>query len=157
MGCGWFYDKDPGALMTITLYLFETWGLWGDYGNLWVCGIPSLVVGSLALISTAFLCLSRHNKVFRLNDRWTLVSSMLLFTTLAFSFWLGMDDVSEGLPTIDWREYWTDEDIRSAQGNHVVSWLRLLLPIILTTAFVIFGAWRRAVRDAAVEAADEEV
>ena len=29
-------------------------------------------------------------------------------------------------------------------------------PIILTTAFVIFGAWRSAVRDAEVEAVDED-
>ena len=29
-------------------------------------------------------------------------------------------------------------------------------PIILTTAFVIFGAWRRAVRDAEVDAVGED-
>ncbi len=40
---------------------------------------------------------------------------------------------------------------------HEVSWTLLLLPIILTTAFVIFGAWRRAVRDAEVEAVGEGV
>ena len=34
--------------------------------------------------------------------------------------------------------------------------LWLLLPIILTTTLVIFGAWRRAVRDAEVAAADED-
>ncbi len=35
--------------------------------------------------------------------------------------------------------------------------VELDLPIILTTAFVIFGAWRRAARDAAVEAVGEKV
>jgi hypothetical protein len=37
----------------------------------------------------------------------------------------------------------------------IVSWPWLLLPIILTTAFVIFGAWRRAVRDATGEPVEE--
>jgi len=32
----------------------------------------------------------------------------------------------------------------------------ILLPLILTTAFVIFGAWRSAVRDAEVEVVDED-
>ena len=43
-----------------------------------------------------------------------------------------------------------------ARDTHSVSWLLLLLPLILTTAFVIWGAWRRAVRDAEVEAVDED-
>ena len=37
-----------------------------------------------------------------------------------------------------------------------ISVLWLLIPIILTTAFVIFGAWRRAVRDAGVEVEGED-
>ncbi len=41
-------------------------------------------------------------------------------------------------------------------STHNVWWFWLLRPIILTTAFVIFGAWRRAVRDAGVEAVDED-
>ncbi len=43
-----------------------------------------------------------------------------------------------------------------ASAEHEVSWPWLLLPIILTTAFVIFGAWRRAVRDAEVDAVGED-
>ena len=38
-----------------------------------------------------------------------------------------------------------------ARDTHQVSLPWLLLPIILTTAFLIFGAWRRAVRDADVD------
>ena len=41
------------------------------------------------------------------------------------------------------------------RAEHHVSWLWLLLPIILTTAFIIVGAWRRAVRDAEVDAEGE--
>ena len=51
---------------------------------------------------------------------------------------------------MDWDETWTTEQIESAQRNHNVSWSLLLPPIILTTAFVTVGGWRRAVRDAAV-------
>ena len=43
-----------------------------------------------------------------------------------------------------------------AEAPHNVSAFWLLLPIILTTAFVIFGAWPRAVRDAEVEPVDED-
>ena len=45
---------------------------------------------------------------------------------------------------------------RPAVRVTVLSWLWLLPPLTLTTAFVIFGAWRRAVRDAEVEAVDED-
>ena len=41
------------------------------------------------------------------------------------------------------------------RADHVVTWPWLLTPIILTTAFVIFGAWRRAVRDSEVDAVGE--
>ena len=34
------------------------------------------------------------------------------------------------------------------EHTHIVSWFWLLLPTILTTAFIIVGAWRRAVQDA---------
>ncbi len=39
---------------------------------------------------------------------------------------------------------------------HETQWFSLLLPIILTTAFVIFGAWRSALRDAEVDAFGED-
>ncbi len=38
----------------------------------------------------------------------------------------------------------------------LLGWFSLLLPLILTTAFVIYGAWRRAVRDAEVDAVGED-
>ncbi len=54
---------------------------------------------------------------------------------------------------------WGGDDrswIAKERAKYHVSPLWLLLPIILTTAFVIFGAWRSAVRDAEVEAVDED-
>ena len=41
-------------------------------------------------------------------------------------------------------------------SRSTLDWPWLLLPIILTTAFVIFGAWKREVRDAEVRAVDAD-
>ncbi len=49
-------------------------------------------------------------------------------------------------------------EIAMARRYHQASWDLLLLPIILTSAFVIFGAWRSAsrARNAKAEIANED-
>ena len=50
---------------------------------------------------------------------------------------------------------WTRDSMRA---GHKTSWFALSVPLVLTTAFVIVGAWRRAVRAKVVdvEPVDEE-
>ena len=147
------------------LYLSEPWGIYDS----WEAQIIYAVIsGSAAVLPTALLSLSRRNNVFKLRDPWTLISCMLLVVTLVLSHRQGFDDAIlaldvavsdrltlEGIPnTEEFSEEWTwpIPSDAVAHQNHVVSWLWLLLPIILTTAFVIFGAWRSAVKAREVEA-----
>ncbi len=68
----------------------------------------------------------RHRRVV-VDHRYRrmLISTILFLASIAVCYRLGESDASE---------------------EHEVSWPWLLLPIILTTAVVIFGAWRRAAR-----------
>jgi hypothetical protein len=79
------------------------------------------------------------------NRRWLLICGLLFASAISFAFWRTEAD-SNWAP---------DGDQAKQRREHEVSWFSLLLPIILTTAFVIFGAWRGAVRDAEVEAVGE--
>ena len=118
---------------------------WADYFwfyRVLACGLL------MALIPLAFLSLSRHNSLITLRDHRILIGGLLFATCIECCYWVGERDAwdvierAKGNSIIRWRDF-------------RVSWLLLLLPIILTTAFVIVGAWRRAVRDVAVEAVGE--
>ena len=95
--------------------------------------IPPAILLSLAIHSWPPSCF--RGQVVDHRDWRMLISIILFIVSIEVCYRLGESDAS---------------------AEHEVSWPWLLLPI-LTSAFVIFGAWRRAVRDAAVEAADEEV
>ena len=84
-------------------------------------------------LPVAFLSLAIHNALLKLGDPWVVVGGLLIGGSVGFSFLTGL-----------------------AHAEHQASWLWLLLPMILATSLVIFGAWRRAVRDAAVEDVDED-
>ena len=104
---------------------------WANY--IWTYRAP--VCGLLmALIPFAFLFLSRHNSLIKLHDRRILIGGLLFAACIGCCYWLGDTN----------------------RSSHSPSRLWLLLPIIMTTAFIIVGAWRRAVRDADVEEVDED-
>ena len=94
----------------------------------------------MALIPLVFLSLSRHNSPIKLRDHRILIGGLLFATCIGCCYWVGELEVIEEASAYPTR-WW----------NHRVPWLWLLLPIILTTAFVIWGAWRRGVRDAEVD------
>lgn len=101
--------------------------------------LPTVVLGILflAILPTAFVSLSAHNVPFRVRSSTVLVCAFLFTTTIASGYWLG---------TYNAVLYARDYQARQVP----VLWL--LTPIVLTTVFVIVGAWRSAVRDADVEA-----
>lgn len=78
-----------------------------------------------ASVPTMLLWISKSG-----GRRWVLVCGLLFALSLAFVFWRAEVDAS------------------ITPERHIVSWIRILPPLVLTTAFVILGAWRRAVRDA---------
>ena len=125
------------------------WPLWGLF---------------TALLPATFLALSVCNG-WRdlLRKPWVLVAAFLFTFALGFVYWLGWHDISEDVVSVNLMrfEIFKSDPSRvlvplekaiakakaEAMASHEVSWLLLLLPIILTTAFVIFGAWRSAVAD----------
>ncbi len=126
-----------------------------DYTYWW------LVVGpSLALVPIALLSLSVHNSLFKLRDRWILMAAILLAGAIGFSDWLAERDADRSYPDVLINylpappPFTIHDFVR--EEYHQVSRSWLLLPIILTTAFVIWGAWRRAVKDAEVAAVYED-
>ena len=120
---------------------------------------------SLTVLPSMFVLVSCHVSLVGLRDKLVWGSSALFAVTLWVGYRLGMHNA---YPCSDWNEWislvWSkDIDIALAEqlacirDERHVSTLWLLLPLFLTTVFVIFGAWRRAVRDAAVgEVVDDE-
>ena len=94
------------------------------------------MVPALALTPAVFLSMSRHNFPLQLRDNWVLACGVLIGATVGWTFWLGA--------TLD-----LDSSLA-----YPIGWIAP--PVISTTALVIVGAWR-AVRDAAVDAVDEDV
>jgi hypothetical protein len=94
----------------------------------------------------------------RLRHRGELFVGGLFATSIGLSLSLGLSDATAAINMA--RDHNDSTalllEIAAARSDHTVSWFSLLLPIILTTAFVIFGAWRRAVRDAEVEVVGED-
>ena len=116
------------------------------------------VAVSLALLPTMLVYLSFHNRLLRNPERSVWLAGLGFVCASGFCYWLGTHDARAAFDI-----YTADKPYPqtipgfiarhvAARQAHVVSWFWLLLPIILTTAFVIFGAWRRASRDAEVEA-----
>ena len=101
---------------------------------------------SAALLPTIFLSLSHHNSPLKLRDPWIVISGVMFSCTIWISHELGDVYYSGVSPLIcsPPRSTIFDDVILPIQR---ASWLWLLPPIILTTAFVIFGAWRRGVRE----------
>ena len=133
----------------------------------WQC--PSWTVTiPLASLPTMLVSLSAHNSLVRLRDPWVFLSAAFFLGCMMLVCWLGSQDALSAQDA--WFEahpLWRVNDAGLLFEDHdrpnpnprslqEVSWFRLLLPIILTTAFVIYGAWRRAVRDAEVDAVGED-
>ena len=115
-------------------------------------GRPVVIVGvalSLALLPTLLLYLSPHDRLVRRPEPWIWLAGLGFMCTSGFCYWLGIHSPEIAGVPLRYRAY--------VSYDAGVSWVWLLLPIILTTAFVIVGAWRRAVRDAEVAAVGEEV
>ena len=115
-----------------------------------------------------FLSLSSWNELLRhrVREPWLFTCTLMFVSAIGFSYWLGGVDAVDAFATISGR--WdvvpdkvmtlplVNKFLAQARLEHTVSWLWLLLPLILTTAFVIVGAWKIAMRDAEVEAVDED-
>ena len=99
---------------------------------------------SLTIVPMILLSLSTYDHPLRVRSCFDLGNGVLLLASVGFSYWRGLCYESGAhitliratgervvlLPTLDWSKFY------------------ILLPLILTTAFVIFGAWRSAARDA---------
>jgi hypothetical protein len=114
---------------------------------------------AFAITPVIFLLVANDNSPVRAcRDRFVLGASALVLGSVAVSSWIGSVDVEvaieawlEARPDFDASEWWGKLPVNGPwQAIVSVSWTLFLLPIILTTAFVIFGAWRWA-RDAATE------
>ena len=108
--------------------------------------LASGVVG-FTLLPTVFVFLSASNSPAGLRDPHVLVCAALFAGTIAFSYWIGKHNV---MPGSTWNAYLemvyeqhdglrAVESIATVRALHHVSWLWLLLPVIPTTAFVIWG------------------
>jgi hypothetical protein len=138
--------------------VYDNSSVWSkiDTEAVWTLRFP--IVGLLfALVSVIFLSLSIKQSILSLRTRFVLLSAVLIAMSTGFSCWVGELDVAHQIREVEgngpwdpWRWQRLELDIGP------VSWFRFLLPIILTTAFVIFGAWRSAVRDADVQAVGED-
>jgi hypothetical protein len=153
MACNYSYD-----IPRYYVYSFSDhpWEHVVAYHSWWI--VPAL----LAPIPLALLSLSVHNSPINLRDRRILRTGIMILLSVAFACLLGEHDADTSVAGL---AGYADENGELSPGwaaevkrarHHEVSWFLLLPPIILTTAFVIFGAWRRAVRGADVEAVGED-
>ena len=118
---------------------------------------------SLVVLPTLFLSVSVHNSPREVvRDIWILVAGLLFLGCVWCGFWIGAHNALPTSTLDEWRELVLayskirhEMNAARVQEGLRVSWLWLLVPIILTTAFVIFGAWRSAVRDAEGEPVGE--
>ena len=144
--------------------------------------IASLQPALSALIPTLFLSVSVSNNLPRPKDSWIAVSAAAIAATMLTAHGLGLDifridiKISESVAFAILHEqdgFAKQEPMTAERAGEILgaqrslfhskfaalhtSWLWLLLPIILTTAFVIFGAWRSAVkaREAEADTVDE--
>ena len=100
----------------------------------------------LALLPTLLLYVSIHGVSAKRPAPWILHSGFGFTCTSGFGYWLGVPDPNTvGIPP-RYRLYFPQD-----AGP---SWVWVFIPIILTTAVVIFGAW--AMWDAEVEAEGED-
>ncbi len=141
------YDELSIPAELFELLPFPAWTVW------------VAICSAFALVPTMFYSIAAQGYVLRLRDRGVLFAGGLFATSLGLSLWLGMSDVKTAFDKTGPHSGFSGSfplALAKARPEHAVSWLYLLLPIILTTAFVIFGAWRRAVRDAEVDAVGED-
>jgi hypothetical protein len=116
---------------------------------------------SMALIPTAFLHVSTANRLLGRTERWVWIAGVGFVCACGYCYWLGEHDAGSAysaVETVMLDQINTDYAAQhlAARRSHQVSVPLLFLPIILTTASVLFGALRSAVRDAAVEAVGED-
>ena len=102
----------------------------------------------VALLPMLFLAMSEHNSPWvAIRDRWLWIAGLLVIGNIICACGLGEHN---GVPAWTWNEWRllirVHGTVEAAREAHYISPLWLLLPIILTTAFVIFGAWLRAVQ-----------
>jgi hypothetical protein len=125
--------------------------VWSAIGSelVWLFRFP--IVGLLfALAPTIFLSLSIKNSLLHLRTRFLFLSALLMAACSGFTCWLGEHDIASHVLELVIGGDMSNDDLRAlalASDTLPVSWFWLLIPIILTTAFVIFAAWRRAVRN----------
>ena len=127
------YERMPGDYGVV--FSFEAMFLQFEY---------VLRGASMALIPLGLLLLSTSNSVLRLPSPRVVVSGALILASMILSGLLGHADAMTCIHAHYSAEHLGDY----YRERHALSWLWLLLPITITTAFVIFGACRRAVRDA---------
>ena len=125
----WFEDH-PWDTGFISYYLMSV------RGPSYVAPMPVLVVAILPMV---LVSLARYLHPAKLSDPWVLWSGILFVGSIKFAYVRGgqhafqiHDDILGPTPPEPTTDPWFP------------------LPLILTTAFVIWGAWRRAVRDARV-------
>jgi hypothetical protein len=126
-----------------------------SHGEHWSVAASVLYLAALlGLVPTVLFSLSLHTKMLKLQDPWVFVSGALLVTTTALSLYRGDQDAAAEISAVmsqlgvypfvthphslpAFQSYPLDvESFNDAQESHAVPCL--LLPIILTTALVIF-------------------
>ena len=129
--------------------VFDRIGLGSNLGVVYSPDPHSVyLAASMAVVPTVFLTISVSNCLRRLLDPWIAVATALIVATVLAARWLGLK-LNDALDAASWED---TEFLAEFEDQQEVPWLWLLLPLILTTAFVIFGAWRSAVKAREVEA-----
>jgi hypothetical protein len=154
----WLVGQNYEGFQTI---FRQEWGQWylTWWGQLLLDSTAAqLITIGLAIgaFPTLLLSLSISNSPAKLRNRHVLPATIMFCGCGAWFWWIATQDCAafhDAYPQ-DIDEYGhiverIDDAVRLEMRNaHEVSWSWLLLPIILTAAFVIFGAWRSAARDA---------
>lgn len=125
--CSAAYDRVPGSYGGVAN--FELTFLQVEY--LVRCAMIALLPLGLLLVSGA-------NSPKHLRDPHLMASGVLILASVVMSGWLGHEDAMTCMNT---------EDPVARMGNsrerHACSWVWLLSPFAVTTAYVSDGAWRR--------------
>ena len=121
-----------------------------------------VLIVTAAILPTIFLSFSTSNTPTELRSRRVLSALFAFAACAVFSGgWLAYHDAhvvlfSSPRDRFDLSLISIRQMQQILRAEHEVSWPWLLLPIIVTTAFVIWGAWRRAAQIAMLEPVDED-
>jgi hypothetical protein len=143
---GAHYVADVIWGMTGNVWRFANWGTFFEGQERQMVFFVLLA----SLLPSIFLSLSKHPRV--------LASSVMFSVSVVLSYWIAAHNrvpsfaLDAWIRTVVVKDHGSlEQELQFAQilAEQHVSVFWLLLPIILTTAFVIFGAWRSAVHASA--------